>query len=145
MTATLPQPTATARPARQLSSSRTGAMSLSGSRGLHSLARPWATRARLTRRLVHMVICSILGLVNTDRLTVTMDAELGAAVRNAAARAGTSVSGWLARAAADSLRTELLGVALDAWEAEDGPFTDDELDAAAAVLGVARRARGTAA
>jgi hypothetical protein len=74
-----------------------------------------------------------------------MDAELGAAVRAAAARAGMSVSGWLAEAAADQLRNELLGVALDTWEAESGPFSDEELDAAAALLGVARGAHGHAA
>lgn len=51
----------------------------------------------------------------------------GAAVRDAAAREGTSVSNWLAAAAAQRLRNELLRVALDRWEAEDGPFSDDEL------------------
>lgn len=42
------------------------------------------------------------------------------------------------------LRGELLG-ALDAWEEEGGPFSDEELDAAAAVLGVTGPRRGTAA
>lgn len=83
--------------------------------------------------------------MNVDRLSVTMDAPLGAAVREAAGRAGMSVSGWLAAAAADRLHNELLAAALDAWEAEDGPFGDDELDAAAATLGVHRGARGHAA
>ncbi len=74
-----------------------------------------------------------------DRLTVTMPAELGAAVRDAAARRGLSVSSWLSAAAAARLRSELLQVALDHWEAEDGPFSDAELDAAASALGVVRR------
>lgn len=56
-----------------------------------------------------------------------------------------SVSGWLAQAAADRLRNDLLDAALDAWEAEDGPFDDEELDAAAATLGITRGSRGTAA
>ncbi|MGH9065963.1 MAG: hypothetical protein ACRD0J_00325 [Acidimicrobiales bacterium] len=30
--------------------------------------------------------------------------------------------------------TTLLGAALDAWEGEDGPFSDEELDAAARLL-----------
>jgi len=69
-------------------------------------------------------------------LSVTMDPELGQAVRDAAARSGISVSRWLSQAASDHLRNELLGAALEVWEAEQGPFTDDELDAAARVLGV---------
>lgn len=50
-----------------------------------------------------------------------------------------SVSGWLAAAAAQRLRNELLGAALDRWEAEDGPFSDEELKAAAAALSRTRR------
>ena len=65
-----------------------------------------------------------------------MDHELGRAVREAAARSGISVSRWLSETASDQLRNELLGAALDVWEAEQGPFTDEELDAAARVLGV---------
>jgi predicted transcriptional regulator len=74
--------------------------------------------------------------MHVDRLSVTMDPELGSAVRDAAARSGISVSRWLSQAASDQLRNELLGAALDEWEAEQGPFTDEELDAAARVLGV---------
>ncbi|HUY30248.1 MAG TPA: hypothetical protein VMV02_04555 [Acidimicrobiales bacterium] len=73
-------------------------------------------------------------MAQVDRFSVTMAPELGAAVREAAARTGASVSSWLAAAAAQKLRNELLGAALDAWEAEDGPFSDAELDAAAAAL-----------
>lgn len=75
-----------------------------------------------------------------ERFSVTMDPTLGAAVRTAAARSRTSVSGWLAQAAADRLRNDLLGAALDAWEAEEGPFQDAELDAAAVALRVSREA-----
>lgn len=70
-----------------------------------------------------------------ERFSVTMDPELGRSVRDAAARAGVSVSQWLGTAAADRLRNDLLGAALDAWEAEDGPFTEAELNAAAQLLG----------
>jgi hypothetical protein len=76
-----------------------------------------------------------------DRFSVTMDAELGAAVRESAARANMSVSAWLAEAAADRLRNDLLGRALDRWESEDGPLSDDELDVAAAKLGIGRGPR----
>jgi hypothetical protein len=68
-----------------------------------------------------------------------MPPDLGAGVRRAAAGQGTSVSTWLSEAAADRLRNELLGVALDEWEAEDGAFTEAELDEAASRLGLTRR------
>ena len=78
-------------------------------------------------------------MANVDRLSVTMPPELGEGVRQAAARQGTSVSTWLSEAAADRLRNELLGAALDAWESEDGSFTEAELEAAASRLGRAPR------
>lgn len=90
-------------------------------------------------------MCVTLVCMQVDRFSVAMEPELGAAVRDAAQRAGMSVSGWLAQAAADRLRNDLLGAALDGWEAQDGPFGDEELDAAAAALGVTRGSRGHAA
>jgi hypothetical protein len=78
-------------------------------------------------------------MAQVDRFSVTMRPELGEGVRQAAARQGTSVSTWLSEAAADRLRNELLSAALDAWESEDGPFTEAELDAAASRLGLAPR------
>jgi hypothetical protein len=86
---------------------------------------------------------TIVWMAHVDRFSVTMPPEVGAAVRDAAARAGTSVSNWLTAAAAQQLRNELLGAALDRWEAEDGPFTDEELNAAANALRKRRR-RGAA-
>ena len=68
-----------------------------------------------------------------------MPPEVGEGVRQAAARQGTSASTWLTEAAADRLRNEMLGTALDAWEAEDRPFTQAELDEAASRLGLAPR------
>ena len=78
-------------------------------------------------------------MANVDRFSVTMPPELGEGVRQAAARQGTSVSTWLSDAAADRLRNELLGAALDAWESEDGSFIEAELDEAASRLGLAPR------
>ena len=78
--------------------------------------------------------------MQVDRFSVTMDPELGAADRNAAEQAGSSVSAWLAAAASDRLRNQLLGSALDAWEAETTPFSEAELEEAARTLGVCRRA-----
>lgn len=69
-----------------------------------------------------------MGMTQVDRFSVTMPPEVGEGVRQAAARQGISVSAWLAEAAADRLRNELLGAALDAWESEDGPFAETELN-----------------
>lgn len=82
-------------------------------------------------------------MAQVDRLSVTMPPEIGAAIRDAAAREGTSVSSWLTAAAVQRLRNELLGAALDQWEAEDGSFTEAELNAAATALSSVRR-RGAA-
>lgn len=72
--------------------------------------------------------------MRVDRLSVSLDSDLGQAVREAAARSGISVSRWMSQAAAEHLRNQLLGAALDVWESEDGAFTGEELDAAARAL-----------
>jgi hypothetical protein len=92
----------------------------------------------------HTLVGDTVVCVHVDRLSVALDAELGTAVRQAAAEAGMSVSAWVGAAAADRIRNELLGAALDAYEADMGAFSDEELDEAAKVLGVNRSARGTA-
>ena len=92
----------------------------------------------------HTIECvTVVCMAQVDRLSVTMVPQIGTAVREAAAREGTSVSTWISEAAAQRLRNDLLGVALDQWEAEDGPFSDDELNAAAKALRGPRR-RGAA-
>src|SRR6266508_3061725 len=83
--------------------------------------------------------------MSVDRITMAMDPELSAAVREAAKRSGMSVSGWLAQAAADRLRNELLGIALDKWQEETGPLTEEELRAAAETLGLRHDSKGNAA
>ena len=89
---------------------------------------------------MHTFECdTIVCMAQVDRFSVTMPPEVGQGVRQAAARQGTSVSTWLTEAAADKLRNELLGAALDQWEAEDGSFTQAELDEAASRLGLAPR------
>ena len=74
-----------------------------------------------------------------ERFSLTMDPDLGAAVREAAARAGMSVSAWISKAAADLVRNELLGIALQRWEEEAGPLTEVELDDASEEMGFARK------
>lgn len=71
---------------------------------------------------MHTQVCDTLMRVAVDRLSVTVDAELGRAVREAAHASGMSVSSWVAAAIEFQVRNRLLGEALDAWEAETGPF-----------------------
>ena len=79
--------------------------------------------------------------MQVDRLSITMDPKLCAAVRKAAKRAKMSLSAWIAEASANRVRNEILGQVLDQWEAEDGPFTEQELAAADAALGSSRPRR----
>ena len=81
--------------------------------------------------------------MQVDRLSITLDPALGAAVRKAAKRAKKSVSAWIAEASADRVRNELLGHALDAWEAEQGAFAVNELDDAARALGLSHKRKVT--
>jgi hypothetical protein len=108
-----------------------------------ALRRPcWSSG--VSRTAAHTSVCdTTVCMAQVDRLSVTMPPEIGATVREAATRQGTSVSNWLVAAAAQRLRNELLGAALDRWEEEEGPFSDEELDAAAAALSTTRR-RGVA-
>ena len=70
-----------------------------------------------------------------ERFSLTMDPDLGAAVREAAEREGKTVSAWLSQAAADRVRNELLGIALERWAEEHGPPTEEELAEARESLG----------
>ncbi len=85
---------------------------------------------------LHMTVCVTVVCMSVDRMSVTMDPDLGQAVRAAASRSGVSVSRWLSDAAGDHLRNQLLGDALDTWEAENGPFSETDLDAAVRTLGI---------
>jgi hypothetical protein len=73
---------------------------------------------------------------------VSFEAELGGAVRAAAAEAGVPLSAWLAEAAARRLRAEALAAFLRTWEDQHGGLSPDELARAEAELGL-RAAAGT--
>ena len=62
------------------------------------------------------------------KLSVSVDEEIAQVVRDSAARDGVSVSAWLSEAAANRIRNELLGQALDALGEELGELTDAETD-----------------
>ncbi len=65
--------------------------------------------------------------MKVDKLSISLDADLGDAVRNAAKQAGQGLSGWLAEAATAKLRSDALAEFLESWEAEHGTLTADEL------------------
>ena len=69
-------------------------------------------------------------------MSISLEAELGDAVRDAARRAGQGLSSWLADAAAAKLRSEALAAFLDEWEQPHGPLTGDELAMAMTELGL---------
>lgn len=72
--------------------------------------------------------------MSVDRISITIDPALGAAVRQAARRAKVSLSAWVAQASADRVRNDALTSALGEWEAEAGPLTQEELEAAQRAL-----------
>ncbi|MSP21830.1 MAG: hypothetical protein EXR66_02240 [Dehalococcoidia bacterium] len=74
--------------------------------------------------------------MKVDKLSISLDAELGDEVRAAARKAGKGVSAWLAEAAAAKLRSEALREFLDEWQAEHGPITPEELARAREELGL---------
>ncbi len=74
--------------------------------------------------------------MKVDKLSVSFDPDLGDAVRTAAQRSGRGLSAWLAEAAAARLRSDALAEFLDAWEAEHGELTAEELSRASAELGL---------
>lgn len=75
-------------------------------------------------------------LMKVDKLSVSFEADLGDAVRSAAAQAGQPVSTWLAEAAATKLRAEALAEFLSGWEAEHGTLTAEEVARAERELGL---------
>ena len=79
--------------------------------------------------------------MKVDKMSISLDAELGDAVREAAQRSGQGLSSWLAEAAAAKLRAEALAEFLDAWEAEHGSLTVEELRRAEERLGLPTDAR----
>ncbi|MBK7165792.1 MAG: hypothetical protein IPH81_11070 [Candidatus Microthrix sp.] len=74
------------------------------------------------------------------KLSVSVDEEIAQVVRDSAARDGVSVSAWLSEAAANRIRNELLGQALDALGEELGDLTDAETDELVAQVAPVMRA-----
>lgn len=77
--------------------------------------------------------------MGVDKLSVSFEQELGAAVRTAASQAGEPLSSWLAGAAAARLRAEALAEYLAEWEGRHGALTAAEIARAEAELGFVAR------
>lgn len=74
--------------------------------------------------------------MNVHKMSISLEATLGDAVRDAARRADQGLSSWLAEAAAAKLRSESLRDFLDAWEGEHGQLSAEEIARAEAELGL---------
>jgi predicted HicB family RNase H-like nuclease len=66
----------------------------------------------------------------SPKLAITVDPDVHAQVIAAAAAEGVSVSAWMTSAARRSLRLREGLAAVAEWEAEHGPLTGQELEAA---------------
>ena len=74
--------------------------------------------------------------MRVDKISISLDAGLSDAVRQAARRDDKGLSTWLAEAARAKLRAEALGTFLDAWEREHDSLTVEELRRAEAEMGL---------
>lgn len=66
--------------------------------------------------------------MSSEKLSISLDTDLLALVRAAAAERGMSLSTWLAKAAEAQVRQMLLRQALDADAEEFGKLDDDEVE-----------------
>lgn len=72
--------------------------------------------------------------MKVDKMSISMDPQLGDEIRGAAERAGLSMSAWLAGAAAARLRRQALADFLAGWQMKHGAITAAELAKARAEL-----------
>jgi hypothetical protein len=66
----------------------------------------------------------------SPKLAITVDPDVHAQVVAAAQEEGVSVSAWMTTAARRALRIRDGLAAVAEWEADNGPLTDEELQAA---------------
>jgi hypothetical protein len=68
-------------------------------------------------------------MATRQKRSISLPPPLDDAIERAAAMEGTTVSAWLASAAAHRLRMQAGWEGLEAWEAEHGALTPEELAA----------------
>jgi hypothetical protein len=71
-----------------------------------------------------------------EKLSISVEESLAAAIRNAARQEGKPLSAWVADAVAARLRNAALGEALEEWQAEHGRIPEGEIVAAEVRLGL---------
>lgn len=67
-------------------------------------------------------------MVQRSKRSISLPAELSAAIDDAAAAEGTTVSGWIADTVAHRLRLEAGRKGVAEWEREHGPLSGEELE-----------------
>ena len=77
----------------------------------------------------------MLRIMKATKLSISLPAEIGDEIRQAARSSGQSLSAWLADAAAAKLRSQALAEFLDQWELEEGPLTAEEIRRAEVEMG----------
>lgn len=77
----------------------------------------------------------------SPKLAITVDPDVHAEVVEAAAAEGVSVSAWMTAAARRALRVRSGLAAVAEWEADNGPLTSEELDAARRRAGISAERR----
>ena len=77
----------------------------------------------------------------SPKLAITVDPDIHQRVRAAAAQEHVSVSAWMTEAARSALAVRDGLAAVAEWEAEHGPLTAEELDAARRRAGLAAQRR----
>lgn len=75
------------------------------------------------------------GRMSVVRVTVSLDPELAAAIREAAESDRENMSTWIAAAARRRLASNGLRKVIAEWEREHGAFTDEEIAHARGRLG----------
>ena len=76
--------------------------------------------------------------MTVDKLSISVDADLGGQVRASANRAGKPLSSWVAEALQAKLRAEALDAFLAEFEAKHGAFTPEEIGRAEEEMGFLR-------
>lgn len=65
--------------------------------------------------------------MSVRKVTISIDPELYAAVKADTERKGMSVSSWVSEAAAEKIRQQAWDEYMEAYQAEFGEFTEEEL------------------
>lgn len=74
--------------------------------------------------------------MKVDKISISLDPDLGDELREAARKSGKGVSAWVADAVAKRLRAEAFDEFMREWEAEFGVLTEEEIALGAAELGL---------